>query len=75
MLTKHCNSSIKKTRTHKNNNKKRKNKKTKKTKQKQKQKQNRKEKEYRTDLLSLNFGPDILVEYLPVIILFYKHFT
>jgi hypothetical protein len=25
--------------------------------------------------LSLNFGPDILVEYLPVIILFYKHFT
>jgi sortase (surface protein transpeptidase) len=49
--------------------------KNKKTKQKQKQKQNRKEKEYRTDLLSLNFGPDILVEYLPVIILFYKHFT
>jgi sortase (surface protein transpeptidase) len=49
--------------------------KNKKTKQKQKQKQNRKEKEYRTDLLSLNFGPDILVKYLPVIILFYKHFT
>jgi hypothetical protein len=46
-----------------------------KTKQKQKQKQNRKEKEYRTDLLSLNFGPDILVKYLPVTILFYKHFT
>ncbi len=43
--------------------------------QKQKQKQNRKEKEYRTDLLSLNFGPDILVKYLPVTILFYKHFT